>query len=181
MNKLSPLTESLDILHLVRHPEGVYLKDIAYEPGNDEAVGTFQCPRSKQFPNPEIGELTGGQIFDSIAQMAYCLAGLMIRDGVDLLGLDFDGFKKRIHAHKVHLMRSEVSFLRPSHFDRPFDIHARIERFPSGDSSTVQENPRRYLHKIAFDGTQRSDDDQQTASDTFRARIAVCYQLSQDF
>ena len=105
----SSLLVAHEILRKVRFPEAIFLQDIEYGLNAGSGIGTFLSPKSDQFPNPNVGELTGGQIIDAVMQMAYCLTGLMIHGGVNLLGLDFDGFNKEIHAHRVHAVRTDIA------------------------------------------------------------------------
>ena len=165
----SPLFLATEVLCQVRFPEAIFLRSIELDPEAGSAVGRFCCPRSRLFPNPGLGELTGGQLIDTATQMAYGLVGLMIHDGVDLLGLDFEGFKREIHAHRVHAVRSEATFRRPCRFDRPFTVEARLERFPGGAFAAARGAPRRHFVKIALRA-------RQDAGEVFRARIAACRQ-----
>ena len=115
--------------------------------------------------------------FDAVTQMAYCLTGLMIHGGVDLLGLDFDGFKKEIHAHRVHAVSTDMAFQHPCMFDVPFSIGAKLQRFRNGELSIVRHNPLRYFVRIELNGAQQSGGEEGTSVDLFRAGISACHQL----
>ncbi len=170
----SPLLVAHEILRQVRVPEAIFLQDFDYVADAGSGVGRFLCPRSRQFPNPNVGELTGGQLIDSVTQMAYCLTGLMIHGGVDLLGLDFEGFKEEIRAHRVHAVRTEIAFRRPCRFDRPFCIGAKLHRFRNGAFTVRKRNPLRYFVRIELEGTQQAGDQDGPPLSIFRARIAAC-------
>ena len=167
-----------EVLRQVRFPEAIYLRDVAFDPMDGRGTGTFMCARSSQFPNPALAELTGGQLIDAATQMAYCLVGLMIHDGIDLLGLDFEGFKRRIHAHRVHAVSTEMTFRKPCLFDRPFSISARLRRFGNGRFRVLKRNPRRYFVRIDLDGHQQGDGQGDAAASIFQARIAACHEPS---
>jgi len=169
----SPRLVAYEILREVRFPEAIFLQDIAYRSDSGSGTGTFRCPRSSQFPNPDLGELTGGQLIDAATQMAYCLTGLMIHGGVDLLGLDFEEFKKEIHAHRVHAVRTDMAFRHPCQFDRAFAIEAKLQRFPNGRFDVLKRNPRRYFVRIELDGRQDISGQGDAAVNVFRARIAA--------
>ena len=172
----SPRLVAREILRLVRLPEAIFLQDIDYAVTAGSGVGTFLCPRSKQFPNPNVGELTGGQLIDSATQMAYCLTGLMIHGGVRLLGLDFAGFKTAIHAHRIHAVRTDMAFRRPCRFGRSFAISAKLDRFRNGTFTVLKHNPLRHFVRIELEGTQQAGDFEGTPLNIFRARIAACHQ-----
>ena len=172
----SALLVAHEVLRQVRFPEAIYLQDVAYDLDGGSGTGAFLCPRSSQFPNPDLRELTGGQLIDAATQMAYCLTGLMIHGGVDLLGLDFEGFKRRIHAHRVHAVSTEMTFRKPCLFDRPFSISARLRRFRTGRFCVLRRNPRRYFVKIELDGRQQYGGQGEAAVSLFRARIAACHE-----
>jgi hypothetical protein len=174
---LSPLLVAHEVLRQVRVPDAIFLQDVAYAAGAGSGVGTFLCPRSSQFPNPDVRELTGAQLIESVTQMAYCLTGLMIHGGVDLLGLDFEGFKEEIRAHRVHAVRTEIAFRRPCRFDRFFCIGAKLHRFRNGAFTVRKRNPLRYFVRIELEGTQQARDHEGTAATIFRARIAACHRL----
>lgn len=173
----SPRLVAYEILREVRFPEAIVLQDIEYAVDTGSGIGTFLCPRSSQFPNPEIGELTGGQIIDAVMQMAYCLSGLMIYGGVNLLGLDFEGFKKEIHAHRVNAVRMDIAFRNPCMFDKLFSISAKLQRFGNGELSVLRHNPLTYFVRIELNGTQQSGGEEGTSVDLFRARIAACHRF----
>lgn len=166
-----------EILHQVRFPEAVFLHGIECSIDAGRGLGTFLYPRSNQFPNPTIDELTGGQLIDSVTQMAYCLTGLMIHGGVELLGLDFEGYKQEIHAHRVQAVRTDIAFQQPCRIGRPFFIAARLRRFPNGELSILKHNPPRHFLRIELKGSQRPSDQGAAASDIFHARIGACRQL----
>lgn len=174
----SALIVAREVLRQVRYPEAIYLQDISLNANVGCGVGTFSCPRSMQFPNPDLAELTGGQLIDVATQMAYCLTGLMIHGGVDLLGLDFERFKREIHAHRVHAVRTDMTFRRPCLFDRPFSVSARLHRYRDGRFCVSRRNPRRYFVRIDLQGSQGSGDEEGTSSDIFHAHIAACHEPS---
>ena len=174
----SPLLVAHEVLRQVRYPDAIYLQDIAYDSSRGSGTGTFLCSRSRQFPNPNLGELTGGQLIDAATQMAYCLTGLMIHEGIDLLGLDFEGFKRRIHAHRVHAVSTEMTFRQPCLFDRPFSIGAKLRRFRNGRFCILRRNPRRYFVRIELDGRQQSGGPGEAGASIFHARIAACHEPS---
>ena len=171
----SPLFVAHEILRRVRVPEAIFLQDIACAVEAGSGVGTFLCPRSRQFPNPNVMELTGGQLIDSATQMAYCLTGLMIYGGVDVLGLDFEDFKQAINTHRIHAIRTEITFRRPCRFGRSFRISAKLHRFANGAFYVRRRHPLRYFVRIALEGTQPACDQGAETRSIFQARIAACH------
>ena len=167
-----------EILQQVRVPEAIFLRDIEFAADSASGLGEFLCHRPSHFPNPNLRELTGGQLIDASAQMAYCLTGLMIHGGVDLLGLDLAGYMDEIHAHGIHAVRTDITFCHPCKFDQPFTIGARLERFRNGELSLLQRNPRRYFVRLELKGAQRSGGPEGQSLDIFRARMAACRPLS---
>lgn len=167
-----------EVLRQVRFPEAIYLQDVAYDASGGTGTGIFLCARSTQFPNPDLKELTGGQLIDAATQMAYCLTGLMIHGGIDLLGLDFEGFKRRIHAHRIHAVSTEMTFHTPCLYDRPFSVSAQLQRFGNGRFCVSKRNPRRYFVRIELEGRQEAGGPGEAAARIFHARIAACHEPS---
>ena len=175
MTPTSQLPTALEILKQVRNPQAIYLTNINIHPEQLSADGEFVCSRAKRFPNTDIFEITGGQIHDVMMQMAYVLNGLLIRQGINLLGLDYNEYKQAINAHQFHLVRSEVSYLRPCLIDRVFTVHAALEKMPNGGISAIRE--KKAFVKVAFVGKQSNDGDSSDLVEVFRARAAASIKI----
>jgi len=170
----SPLRIAHEILAQVRQPEAIFLQDIEFAADRASGLGQFLCHRSSQFSNPGVSELTGGQLIDSATQMAYCLTGLMIHGGVDLLGLDFARFKEEIYAHRIHAVRTDIAFRHPCRVGRVFSIGAKLRRFRSGELTVSRRDPRRYFVRLELEATQSPGGGEGRPLKIFRARIAAC-------
>ena len=170
----SPLHIAREILEQVRHPEAIFLQDIQFAADRASGLGQFLCHRSSQFPNPGVSELTGGQLIDSASQMAYCVTGLMIHSGVDLLGLDFRHFKDEIHAHRIHAVRTDIAFRHPCRVGRLFSIRAKLRRFRNGELTISKREPRRYFVSLDLEASQSPGGGEGRPLKLFRARIAAC-------
>lgn len=166
-----------DILLRVRHPEGLLLRALEHSLETLRTVGTFRCPRSRQFPNAELDEVTGGQLMDVISQSAYVNAGLLLQGGVDIFGIDMETYLEMIHRHRVNYVKSSVSFFRPCRTGCDFEIEATLEPYPDGSTSRIKidESGRQTLGlvKMRFEGRQSPDTD-LAAETLFTAQIVAC-------
>lgn len=171
------LDTARSILHEVRRPEGVFLESVDFEPESLRTVGVFRCPRSRQFPNPVLEEVTGGQLMDVIAQSAYVTAGLLLQHGVDIFDADYETFLHMIHQHRVNYVKSEMRFQRPCLVAAPFEVTATLIPYPDGSTTVVKRdgNGERTLGlvKMAFEGRQRPSASAPIET-LFTAEIVAC-------
>lgn len=164
-----------EILGQVRSAGAIHLRDIDVEPAHSRATADFLCPRSTQPPNPEIAELTGGQLNDVTMQMSYALAGLLIVNGIDVLGVDFETFKRNIFAHRLNVIRMEIVFHRHSIAGIPFEVSASMDTMANG-RLYVSRKRTRYV-RVSLSARQHQDGGGGAAVNTFRARLSSSLRL----
>ena len=151
------LDVALELLLEVRPPEGIHLRDLDFSLDTLSAVGTFNVSRSAQFPNPELEEVTGGQLVDSIAQIAYSTAGLLALHGVDIFGIDYETYRYLMHQHRVNYVDMTTRFLRPCRIDRDFFIEANDQNGKRFGNFTTLEISEDGIVTAVFDNGERTD------------------------
>jgi hypothetical protein len=166
-----------DLLREVRQTDAVYLRNLVFSPETLSAIGTFRYPRSCQFPNPDLTEVTGGQLTDAIGQIAYSTAGLLARHGVDIFGIDFDTYRRMMHRHRVNYVEMTMRFERPCRIDDDFQIEATLERFPDGNTSSTTRSsdgtPTLGLVNMRFEGRQ-AQNSVAAPKRIFTAHVVAC-------
>lgn len=124
------LDTAYQILEHVRWPQDIHLTNVEYSLEEQRAVCTFKYPRSNSFPNPELREVTGGQLMDALAQAGYVLVGLLEKDGIQTGSVDFENFLQLIHAHRSNFVSFEsLNFYHPTDNRLPFHVEVRTAPF----------------------------------------------------
>ncbi len=124
------LNKAYEILERVRWPQDIHLMDVRYSLEERRAVCTFKYPRARNFPNPDLLEVTGGQLMDALAQAGYVLVGLLENDGVRTGNVDYEGFLEIIHEHRSNFVSFEsLNFYHPTDNRLPFHVEVNVVRF----------------------------------------------------
>ena len=176
------LDTAYEILEQVRWPQDIHLMNVEYSLEEQKVICAFKYPRAQNFPNPELLEVTGGQLMDALAQAGYVLVGLLENDGVQTGHVDFKHFLEIIHAHRSNFVSFEsLNFLHPTDNRLPFYVEVRTVPFSpdTEDFFKVFEKPHKtfVLVKLSMRLYQKVDDHEFT---NVQARGVFCERLTEE-
>jgi len=176
MDQDTRLATAHTLLQSARQESGILLRAVHHDPLSESATLTFRCPRASGYPNPNLAELTGGQINDIISQSAYATLGFLMLDGLDIFGLDLEGFSQLIYRHRVNYARFQLDFMAPTIIDADVVIQTSLVRFPDTSTSIRKQSRSSQqefgLIQLTAEGWQ--DTHQGARQRRFSAQLLAC-------
>ncbi len=176
------LNKAYEILEQVRWPQDIHLMKVDYSFKEKKVLCAFKYPRAKNFPNPDLLEVTGGQLMDALGQAGYVLVGLLENDGFKTGNVDYEGFLKIIHGHRSNFVNFEpLNFFHPTDNRLPFYVEVKVTPFSpdTEDFFKVFKKPHKtfVLLKLSMRLYQKIEDKEYT---NVQAQGVFCERLTEE-